>query len=122
MEEKVESSSKHNENIDFIAPIRLLIKKKTQLEKESLGAIDTFKDDEDNFKSCLKVKTRTTCESSNSSQEKPIKKVKFKQKIKDVVVVTSYKNINYNSSYKSFNNKKKKTDEDEQQSCTCTIF
>jgi hypothetical protein len=124
MEHKNYSTKINTNDIDFIAPVRLMIRRKTQQEMELLKTFDKFRE-LDESKSCLKSKTKSTCHSSQSKEEKRSnKKVSFKKNIQETIIVSSYKEYNKYNNFKGLGIKRTKHDDDENesQSCACLIF
>jgi hypothetical protein len=122
MEQKNYSSKIKSNDIDFIAPVKLLIRRKTQQEQELLKALDKFRD-LDESKSCLKSKTKSTTNSSQYREEKVFqKKVSFKKNIKETIVVSSYRKLNCYNNFHGLGIKRPKDDDNESQSCACLLF
>ena len=69
MEQKNLISKFNTDEIDFIAPVRLLIKRKTQKEADIIKSIEKLKDELDDSKSCLKTKTKSTAHSTKSKEK-----------------------------------------------------
>lgn len=123
MENKNLSSKFNTDDIDFIAPVRLLVKRKTQ--KEILKSSEKINDEYDDIKSCLKAKTKSSTQSSKSREKLDNqfnKRVTFKKNIQELIIVTSYKKINNINNFTGLAIRTRKDDENEQNSCTCSIF
>ena len=131
MEKTISVSTDIPNAIDFTTPIKLLIKKKSQIDSQLLKQQnDTVRDDQ--LRSCLKMRRFTKdmiCLNLNSQNNSEIgqgkKKVSFrnmvihKKPIADVYKVPSFKNENKKNNFCPISNR---SDKNENTVCNCLIL
>ncbi len=140
MERTAYSSNTFNYDVDFIAPIKVHIRRKTLYESDN-GATEKAENGDQSLKSCFKsLSTKTESDNGGSShgsggsssslpKEKARKKVSFrsyavnKQPIAEIIRVKSYKKENLRNSFMGVGIKHKGDREiNDQVFCKCLIF
>ncbi len=147
MEQTAYSSNTFYNDVDFIAPIKVLIRRKTFFESDN-GATDKGQNGDHSLKSCFKsLSTKTESDNGGSSlgnggsshgsggsssslpKGKARKKVSFRsyavnmQPIAEIIRVKSYKKENLRNSFMGVGIKHKGNREiNDQVFCKCLIF
>jgi len=119
MEKSVYTSFNKNHSIDFIAPIKILIKKKT-LEKAKTRTLDKSSTN----KGCLKFDSDTYT-LYDYEKAKAVKKVTFPDKgtqLEEVIRVVSYKDYNLKNTFVGIKNKFGIDHNNENVACSCLLF
>jgi hypothetical protein len=124
MEKTAYSSMTSKNDLDFTAPIKILIRNKTMQENKLKGI-----DEKSEFflKSCLKMKEMPDPDSqSNNKKDKKVvsfrNNINNKKPIEEVVRVISYKNDNLKNTFIGLRNKNDYNSTNDEVSCKCLIF